>query len=235
MSTNSQSFFIEAVPYPRMHLQSHALNQAHRNYSVNSCWLKENINRPTHLDTLVFVLHSDVPPHGWLLHPSVCMERGQVHCLRLQLGNTNCRLSAFINCWVNQALQIVPTHATTKAFLEHQENRFKLKQKRSLAAFWTLDSCHIFQSIWVQVRSDGRVLAQASAMHGLSTAGRCQRERWCAFSLSPPTILRDCYHTHLSIGKLRLGWEEYTYLPRVTELEEIELRCRSAHHCTSHT
>lgn len=52
-----------------------------------------------------------------------------MHRFQLQLGNTNCHLSAFINCWVNQALQIVPTHANMKASLDDQGNRFKLKQK----------------------------------------------------------------------------------------------------------
>lgn len=51
-----------------------------------------------------------------------------MHCFQLQLGNTNCHLSTFINCWVNQALQIVPTHANTKASLDDQESKCKLKR-----------------------------------------------------------------------------------------------------------
>lgn len=86
----------------------------------NICWLNEIINQPTHRDTLCFaeylfptsfpVLQPQVPPHRWFLHQSVCVETGQENRFRWRLGNTTCHLSTFINCWVNQALQTVPTH-----------------------------------------------------------------------------------------------------------------------------
>lgn len=109
-----------------------------------------------------------------------------MHCLRLQLGNTNCRLSAFINCWVNQALQIVPTHATTKAFLEHQENRFKLKQKRSLTAFLDSGQLPYFSEYLgpsqIRWKSLGPSLSHARPLH----SGQVSEGTLMCFLIEPP-------------------------------------------------